>query len=98
MEDTPSTVGNHLEQAPRSSIVTPQAAQVPSPSTDPVWFRFSSGTDGSLAQQEFVLCINARDYEGARVILAEQEAEFTRFQRNMSCWVLSMLERSAAAV
>ncbi len=117
MEDTPTTMRNYLEQAPRSrkperavvelvaptqgaengaSIVTKAPAQDPVASTDPAWFRFSSGTDGSLAQQEFVLRVNGRDYEGARVILAEQEAEFSRFQRNMSCWVLSMLEGTAA--
>jgi len=119
MEDTPSTMRNYLEQAPRSrkperavvevvlpkeganaglSIVTPAPAEGRSASADPAWFRFSSGTDGCLAQQEFVLSVNARDYEGARVILAEQEEEFSRFQRNMSCWMLSVLEGSAAAV
>src|SRR5262245_31337581 len=119
MEDTPSTMRNYLEQAPRtrkperaqvelalpkeganvgSAIVAPAPPEGLAPSTDPAWFRFSSGTDGSLAQQEFVLCVNRRDYEGARVILAEQEEQFTRFQRNMSCWMLSVLDGSAAAV
>jgi hypothetical protein len=110
MEDTPSTMRNYLEQAPRSRIperavvdlvlptsgsdvgVMPEPAQSRASLTDQAWFRFSSGTDGSLAQQEFVLLVNARDFERARVILAEKEEEFTRFQRNMSCWVLSMLE------
>jgi len=79
-----------------ASIVKVAPGQEPVSSADPAWFRFSSGTDGSLAQQEFVLCVNRRDFEGARVLLAENEGEFTRFQRNMSCWVLSMLEGSAA--
>ena len=53
-----------------ASVVTKAPAQDPVSSTDPAWFRFSSGTDGSLAHQEFVLRVNGRDYEGARVILA----------------------------
>jgi hypothetical protein len=100
MEDTPSTVRNYLEQAPRSRKPERAVVEVvlPKETAEPAWFRFSSGTDGSLAQQEFVLCVNGRDYEAARVILAEQEEAFTRFQRNMSCWMLSVLDGSAAAV
>lgn len=117
MEDTPSTMRNYLEQAPRqrprerplvdivlpeggardgSRIVPPVRSGDLDARADPAWFRFSSGTDGSVAQQEFVIRVNARDYEGARVILAEKEEEFSRFQRNMACWVLSMLEGTAA--